>query len=150
MNRRFRQFITEKTTRAFFPILFHVSLIRKLPLYPTKRTIAAGGMDGVSQCPVGRYVVCTPFVPNDEVQFPKQEAKSFYDFGNNDEQEWLVDEIIAHKWEGDQNLELQVHWTLGDVTWEPYTTCKDLEALDRYLELRGVTRVRDLACKSTS
>ena len=91
-----------------------------------------------------------PFVPNDEVQFPKQEAKSFYDFGNNNEQEWLINEIIAHKWEGDQNLELQVCWTLGDVTWEPYTTCNDLEALDRYVELQGVTRVRDLARKSTS
>ena len=91
-----------------------------------------------------------PSVPNDEVQFPKREAKSFYDFGNNDDQEWFINEIIAHKWEGDKDLYSQVRWTLGDVTWEPYATCKDLEALDRYLELRGVTRVRDLARKSTS
>ena len=76
-----------------------------------------------------------PFVPNNEVQFPKREAKSFYDFGNDDDQEWFVEEIIAHKWEGDKNLSLQVRWTLGDVTWEPYNICKDLEALDRYLEL---------------
>ena len=77
-------------------------------------------------------------------------SQSFYDFGNNDDQEWFVNEIIAHKWEGDKDLYLQVQWMLGDVTWEPYTTCKDLEALDRYLELWGVTRVRDLAHKSTS
>ena len=76
-----------------------------------------------------------PFVPNDEVQFPKREAKSFYDFGNDDDQEWFIEEIIAHNWEGNKNLNLLVHWTLGDVTWEPYNTCKDLEALDRYLEL---------------
>ena len=74
-----------------------------------------------------------PFVPNDEVHFPKKEAKLFYDFGNNNDQEWFINEIIAHKWEGDKDLYLQVRWTLGDVTWEPYTTCKDLEALDQYL-----------------
>ena len=91
-----------------------------------------------------------PFVPNDEVQFPKWEAKSFYDFGNDDDQEWFVKEIITHRREGDKNLSLQVRWTLGDVTWEPYNICKDLEALDRYLELQGVTRVRDLACKPMS
>ena len=85
-----------------------------------------------------------PFVPNDEVQFPKWEAKSFYDFGNDDDQEWLVEEIIAHRWEGNKNLSLQVRWTLRDVTWEPYNICKDLEALDRYLELQGVSRVCNL------
>ena len=26
---------------------------------------------------------------------------------------------------------------LGDVTWEPLSSCKDLEALDAYLELQG-------------
>ena len=43
--------------------------------------------------------------------------KVFYDFGNNEDQEWLVEEILAHKWTNN-NLELQVKWTLGDVTWE--------------------------------
>ena len=36
------------------------------------------------------------------------------------------------------NLELQVKWTLGDVTWEPISSCKDLEALDKSVELWGV------------
>jgi len=31
-----------------------------------------------------------------------------------------------------------VLWNLGDTTWEPYSKCKDLEALDRYLELLGI------------
>ena len=53
----------------------------------------------------------------------------------DDDHGWFVEEIIAHKWEGDKNLSLQVRWTLGDITWEPYNICKDLEALDRYLEL---------------
>ena len=50
---------------------------------------------------------------------------------------------IAHKWTNN-NLELQVKWTLGDVTWEPINSSKNLEALDSYLELRGVTRPQDL------
>ena len=34
---------------------------------------------------------------------------------------------------------------LGDVTWEPLSSCKDLEALDVYLELRGAKAPRDLS-----
>ena len=52
----------------------------------------------------------------------------------DEDQEWLIEEILAHKWTNN-NLELQVKWTLGDVTWEPLSSCKDLEALDIYLEL---------------
>jgi hypothetical protein len=70
-------------------------------------------------------------------------VKSFYDFGNDDEQEWLVDEIIAHRWVSNKELEFQVLWMLGDITWEPYTTCKDLKALDAYLELCGVTNPKE-------
>ena len=66
-----------------------------------------------------------PYIKNNDVLFPKREAKSYYDFGNNDEQEWFVDEILAHKWT-DNNLELQVKWTLGDVTWEPIDSCKKI------------------------
>jgi hypothetical protein len=35
------------------------------------------------------------FANNDDL-FPKREAKSFYDFGATADEEWLVDEIIAH------------------------------------------------------
>ena len=34
-----------------------------------------------------------PYVKNNNILFPKREAKSYYDFGNNDKQEWFVDEI---------------------------------------------------------
>jgi len=87
-------------------------------------------------------------VPNDDGRFPRRDAKSYYDFGATDEPEWFVDEILAHRWVGQEDLELQVRWTLGDVTWEPLTECKELEALDEYLELRGVKRPRDLLCKT--
>ena len=67
------------------------------------------------------------------ILFPKRDTKVFYDCGNEN-QEWLIKEILAHKWTTN-NLELQVKWRLGDVTWEPLSSCKDLEALDVYLEL---------------
>ena len=33
---------------------------------------------------------------------------------------------------------------LGDITWEPLSSCKDLEALDAYLELQGAKAPQDL------
>ena len=33
---------------------------------------------------------------------------------------------LAHKWTNN-DLELQVKWMLGDVTWELLSSCKDLE-----------------------
>ena len=33
----------------------------------------------------------------------------------------------------------KVRWELGDATWEPLDVVEDLEALDHYLELEGVT-----------
>jgi hypothetical protein len=85
-----------------------------------------------------------PHVANNDELFPRRDVHAHYDFGENDEPEWFVDEIIAHQWKGNNDLELQVKWTLGDVTWEPLASCKELEALDAYLELRGVKRTRDL------
>ena len=84
-----------------------------------------------------------PYIKNNDILFPQRDTKVFYDFGNNEDQEWLVEEILAHKWTNN-NLELQVKWTLGDITWEPLSSCKDLEALDVYLELWGAKAPWDL------
>ena len=35
-------------------------------------------------------------VANNDELFPKRDAKSFYDFGQDDEQEWLIEEITSH------------------------------------------------------
>jgi hypothetical protein len=78
------------------------------------------------------------YIANNDEHFPKREAMSFYDFGAAANEEWLVDEIIAHRQINSKDLEFQVCWTLGDVTWQPMSACKDLEALDSYLELQGV------------
>ena len=79
-------------------------------------------------------------IANNDNLFPHHEASLFYGFSTDEEQEWLVDEIIAHRWSSPKDLELQVKWPLGDVTWEPLASCKELEALENYLELRGVTQ----------
>ena len=72
----------------------------------------------------------------------------FYDFSAPDDQEWLVEEILAHKWDKNR-LSFQVHWNLGDTTWESLDTCKDLQALDAYLELIGVADPSDLPRRIT-
>ena len=44
----------------------------------------------------------------------------------------------------DNDLELQVKWSLSNITWELISSHKDLEARDKYLELQGVKRTHDL------
>ena len=80
-------------------------------------------------------------IPNDDARFLRRDTKVYYDFGTADEPEWFVDKILAHRWVDSTGLELQVRWTLGDVTWEPL-------ASDEYLELRGAKRPRDLPRKT--
>jgi hypothetical protein len=79
-----------------------------------------------------------PHVPNDDERFPRREVKTFYDFGEDPEAEWQVDEIIGHKWERNKLL-LHVKWNLGDTTWESLDDCQELAALDDYLVLHAVT-----------
>ena len=81
--------------------------------------------------------------PNNDELFPHRDSKLFYDFGEPDETEWFVDEIKAHRWTGNK-IEFSVQWNLGDTTWEPYENCKDLEALQNYLDLAGITNWRKL------
>lgn len=84
--------------------------------------------------------------PNDDDRFPHRDTAVYYDLGVPDDQEWLVDEIVGHTWIG-RAIEFQVKWNLGDTTWEPYSHCKDLEALDHYLDAMGVSSWRDLPRK---
>ena len=48
-----------------------------------------------------------------------------------------MDDILAHQWTGNK-VSFLIQWNLGDTTWESYSQCKDLAALDRYLELLGI------------
>lgn len=78
-----------------------------------------------------------PYEPNDDVLFPDRTQVDAYDFGAPDDSTWVVDDILSHRWRG-KRLEFHVQWNLGDTTWEPQAHCEELEALDRYLALKGV------------
>ena len=39
-------------------------------------------------------------------------------------------------------IEFLINWNLGNSTWELHAHCKDLEALDEYLELHGAQSVQ--------
>jgi hypothetical protein len=65
-----------------------------------------------------------------------------------DDHEWFVDEILGHRWKkgtklGD--LEFEIWWSLGDTTWESYKNCRELEALNHYLEVHGIQHPAQLA-----
>jgi hypothetical protein len=78
-----------------------------------------------------------PHEPNDEVLFPNRDTKFFYDFGAPHEDEWLVDAITSHRWNG-RKVDFEVKWNLGEKTWESYEVCRNLAALDEYLALQNV------------
>src|SRR6202011_2358477 len=84
-----------------------------------------------------------PFEPNDDLLFPSRESKHFYDFGMPDDDEWLIDEIVGHRYSG-KSIKFNVRWMAGDHTWEFYLNVKDLEALDHYFALMGITRWQQL------
>ena len=87
-----------------------------------------------------------PAVLNDDARFPNQEATFFYDFGDDPEQEWLVDSIVDHSFTGNSII-FHVLWDTGEITREPYRNCKELSALDKYLELHRVKAVHELLTK---
>ena len=81
--------------------------------------------------------------PNNNTMFLRRDAQAFYDIGNNNKVKWVVDELLAHRWKGTQ-IEFLVRWNLGNMMWEPYAHCKELEALDRYLKLHRAALVKRL------
>jgi hypothetical protein len=78
-----------------------------------------------------------PYHANDDTLFSYREVHMFYDFGTPDNWEWLVDKIVDHMWDTDHLL-FQIHWNMGNSTWESFETCRDLQALDDYLHLLGI------------
>ncbi|KAF8222152.1 hypothetical protein L208DRAFT_1525314 [Tricholoma matsutake] len=70
--------------------------------------------------------------------FPIGYNQNHYDFRAPDDQEWFVEDLIGHQWAEGKNLKFDVRWSLGDTTWEPMSSCKELAALDQYLKIQGV------------
>jgi hypothetical protein len=76
-----------------------------------------------------------PYHATDDSMFPNRVQPEPYNFGTPNDQEWFIDDLMGHRWVDGKDLEFEVRWSLGDTTWEPLSSCKDLEALDQYLEL---------------
>jgi hypothetical protein len=89
-----------------------------------------------------------PYYALSDAMFPEQVQPNSYDFRALNNQEWFIDEIIGHPWKDPRKLEFQVQWSQGDTTWKPENHCSDLEALDCYLELRGIQRPTQLPKKT--
>jgi len=89
--------------------------------------------------PIFHISLLRPYNASNDTLFPNRIQPEPYDFGAEDDQEWFVDEIIGHRWDG-RELDLEVRWSQGDTTWEPLSNCQDLAALNRYMELQGVRR----------
>ena len=70
----------------------------------------------------------------------------FYDFGHNAELESVVRDIIAHQWTGrnDETLKFYIRYEDGDWEWRDWALCEELNALDEYLQLRGVSSPAEL------
>ena len=54
------------------------------------------------------------------------------------EQETEISSFNGHRWEARRNLQFQVLWTDGDVTWEPLSNINDCAAMETYLAHRDV------------
>ncbi|KAJ7191437.1 hypothetical protein GGX14DRAFT_407231 [Mycena pura] len=52
---------------------------------------------------------------------------------SDDGEETRVLSFNGHRWVARRNLELQVMWSDGDVTWEPLSNVDDCAAMDEYL-----------------
>ena len=65
-------------------------------------------------------------MPNNDARFPHCDMKSVYDFGAANKPEWFIDNILAHHWVGQVDLEFQVCWKLGDMMWSPLPHARSL------------------------
>jgi hypothetical protein len=94
------------------------------------------------------WLLC-PFVANNQNLFPKHDANYYYNYGALDNNKWVIEEIIGHRWNG-RAIEFNVRWSLGDTTWEPLEHCDKLQALDEYLILMNAKDWQYLSKKATS
>lgn len=84
-----------------------------------------------------------PHFANDDTKFPGRTHPDAYDFGAPDDVKWHVEEIVDHRKRGGK-WEFLVKFAIVEPSWEPLATCRNLAAMDRYLELMGVSKIQDL------
>lgn len=96
--------------------------------------------------PTFHALVLHLFELNDSEKFPHQDTTYLYDYGTPEDNEWWVNEILAHRWIR-RRIEFNIRWSLGDSTWGPLSACEELVALDEYLQLHGVKEWNELSRK---
>jgi hypothetical protein len=60
------------------------------------------------------------------------------DDDESDQEETGIISFNGHRWESRRNLQFQVVWRDGDVTWEPLFNVNDCAAMEGYLAHRDV------------
>lgn len=65
--------------------------------------------------PVYHASLLWPHIPNDNCRFQGCQLEQMTSLGGKT-REWAVDSILSHKGHG-PNVEFQLHWSTGDVTW---------------------------------
>jgi len=95
---------------------------------------------GVTEPPLLSLVFLVSPVPGSSSRPPEAPGSSVPHLR---QQQHPTPPYTAHRWVGNK-VEFLVKWNLGDSTWEPHAHCRDLEALDDYLELHGAQLVQRL------
>ncbi|KXN86442.1 hypothetical protein AN958_10109 [Leucoagaricus sp. SymC.cos] len=96
--------------------------------------------------PIFHVLLLRPYNASNDTLFPDETKPEPYDFEIDNKHKWFIDKLIGHRFNGynNKNLKFKVCWSISNMTWEPYQACKNLTAFDRYIELRGVSKVTQL------
>lgn len=95
--------------------------------------------------PSFHVLLLQPYHATNDAMFPDRVHPEPYNFSAPDDQEWFDKELKGHQWINGKNLKFEVRWSLGNMTWEPLSACRNLEMLDQYLELKGIQQPAQLA-----
>jgi hypothetical protein len=82
-------------------------------------------------------------VPNDDHRFPGRLECQLGISNEYQTNEWAVDRILNHYGRRSEAI-FQILWKSGDKTWMPYDQTRRLTALPEYLEIQGVSDIKDL------
>ena len=84
----------------------------------------------------------TIHLPNDDWLFPgRMDTQIGGDLEADDE--WAVDRIILHAGSGTDAV-FEIKWKSGDITWLPYYQITHLNALTKYMDLLGISKISTL------
>lgn len=82
-------------------------------------------------------------VPNDDRLFPGRSFEHIVSSTTSNTTEWNVKEILSHSRAGEHAL-FEILWHTDDKTWLPYHKVSHLEALRRYFESLGISKIEEL------